>query len=731
MPTVPVAENRVGLAQTTDTKFRAADYGAAGEMIGRSVEQFGQAGQQYAEEKQRQYAVEEHTAGRDADNQAEQQRAEVLYGENGFFNLQGRDAMVALPEVQRRLGEIDRDTAAKIKTRPLALRAFHDITAERSATLLPRLLEHRAKAFESYSDQVDSDALLQSRAGAVNATDRPDEIDRQLATGDDAVERRLRRKGLNDPAILDQAKREERTKTVGAVADQLALTSHVAAEDFVRAHLPNLDPVASTKLLETLHAPAIAERADAKAGDYAVYVGGEAAAETPSTGDKPQPVAPGTFAALSHAVTQQESGGRAGIAGPATRYGNAHGLMQVLDSTGEGIARRIGVEWRPDLMRGKGEAAAAYQKKIGDAYLKEGLTRYNGDIRSALLFYHGGPDQAQWGPKTHAYADSILKRMGMRASASMSASVPEGGGRREIDLQASWDKIDADPTMTFDEKKAVKAAVERRSALLTQSAARDEADARRVVDGHLADLFAHDAKPTSFADFPPTAVARLGQSDRLQYERMFAANRAPQEVKPNGDVALTLTLQSINEPEKFKQSSLLTYRPQMTPAEFESLATTQARMRNEKPGVSPTANLRSEIDTTIRFYARDVGLNIGEKSKPDDRAHYLTVFNIMQGQIERITEGKRAPTDAELKSAFDRATMTVTQRVPGRIYGTREVERRAFEADPTAPVTGIGVPVTVQSRIVSAFKTAYGRMPSQRELDLEYLNHKGQPGYWE
>lgn len=118
------------------------------------------------------------------------------------------------------------------------------------------------------------------------------------------------------------------------------------------------------------------------------------------------------FPSLSSAVTQQESGNRPGIAGPSTPYGVAHGLMQVQDGTGRDMAKKLGLPWRPDLMRGTDAGAAAYQQALGNAYLQEGLAKFGGDPRMALMYYHGGPNQHLWGPKTHAYADAVLARAG-------------------------------------------------------------------------------------------------------------------------------------------------------------------------------------------------------------------------------------------------------------------------------------------------------------------------------
>lgn len=94
-----------------------------------------------------------------------------------------------------------------------------------------------------------------------------------------------------------------------------------------------------------------------------------------------------------------------------TKYGQAQGNTQVLPATGQGLASKLGIPWRPDLMTGTTPEAAAYQRRIGQAYLEEGLSK-TGNVRDALRYYHGGPNRKMWGPKTNGYADSILKRMG-------------------------------------------------------------------------------------------------------------------------------------------------------------------------------------------------------------------------------------------------------------------------------------------------------------------------------
>lgn len=103
-------------------------------------------------------------------------------------------------------------------------------------------------------------------------------------------------------------------------------------------------------------------------------------------------------------IVKIESGGRAGVLGPQTKYGQAQGLSQMLPTTAQAMAQKLGVPWQPELMTGKTPEAADYQMKLGRAYFDEGVEKYGGDLRKAAMYYHGGPDQSIWGPKTKDYA---------------------------------------------------------------------------------------------------------------------------------------------------------------------------------------------------------------------------------------------------------------------------------------------------------------------------------------
>lgn len=94
-----------------------------------------------------------------------------------------------------------------------------------------------------------------------------------------------------------------------------------------------------------------------------------------------------------------------------TKYGQPLGMTQLLPETAREMAGRLGLPFRENLLRGKSPEAAEYQKRLGRAYFEQGLKAHGGDLRKGLMYYHGGPDQRLWGPKTRRYADSVISRM--------------------------------------------------------------------------------------------------------------------------------------------------------------------------------------------------------------------------------------------------------------------------------------------------------------------------------
>lgn len=90
----------------------------------------------------------------------------------------------------------------------------------------------------------------------------------------------------------------------------------------------------------------------------------------------------------------------------------ALGKYQLMPDTAKALARRLGLEYRPDLMTVDSEEARRYQDALGNAAMKEAWDYGKGDPSLAATYYHAGPNKAGWGPRTRKYSADILGRLG-------------------------------------------------------------------------------------------------------------------------------------------------------------------------------------------------------------------------------------------------------------------------------------------------------------------------------
>lgn len=103
-----------------------------------------------------------------------------------------------------------------------------------------------------------------------------------------------------------------------------------------------------------------------------------------------------------------ESGGN----GTAVSPKGALGSTQLLPATAKEMAAKIGLSFNPRMLQSNDPAALRYQRELAKAYLQEGYGK-TGNLADALRYYHGGPNRAEWGPLTQAYAANVLSRLGI------------------------------------------------------------------------------------------------------------------------------------------------------------------------------------------------------------------------------------------------------------------------------------------------------------------------------
>lgn len=90
----------------------------------------------------------------------------------------------------------------------------------------------------------------------------------------------------------------------------------------------------------------------------------------------------------------------------------ALGRYQVMPDTGRNLAKRLGLGWRPDMMKKDDPASQRYQDAIGTAAIQEAVDAGGGDLATTFAYYYGGSDRSKWGPKTRQYTAEMMERVG-------------------------------------------------------------------------------------------------------------------------------------------------------------------------------------------------------------------------------------------------------------------------------------------------------------------------------
>lgn len=638
---------------------------------------------------------------------------------------QGLNADTAAKQARTKIEALNGKLLASARSKR-SRKVLEESLLRRSGTELSAITEHArvetTKALEG-SILARRDILLEE---AEEAWDRPDVLEQNLAAAQGEIAAWGKSKGLSPEAVaLEQRAARAKIRTAAAQR-MITVGDYDGALAYVETHSADIGHEAENALRATIREPMEEETAERLVAGLTAVQGevrpttGPSAPVIAASGaagevaaalrghSLPAPVVAGFLGNIEHESRFRTSG-------PSGDGGTAHGLVQWRDERAVNFRRIIG----KDVKQASVAEQVRFIKWEMDNPRAAGMTVSQ---RDAIL-------NARTPQEAAGLIDKHYERSDGRSRAEREASAARffvGGvptealtptGRR-IDYSEARSEIDG-LGLPYDLKRKVVAALDRRTAAEDRVASRIEDDATKAaleVVEKLGDGF------TSMSQIPANLLMSIPVTARISLAGQAQQNATPKPIPPNGEAALTLTLQSISDPEGFKKNDLRLYRGQVTPAEFEQLASTQARLRSEKHA-APTINLRSSIDSTIRFYARDVGLNVDAKSKPREREQYLKVFNGMERHIQAVTEGKRAPSDSELKAAFDRVTMEVET--------TTGDKGRWFEVmAPGVGIRRVEVPVTAQTRIVNAYRAAEGRVPSEAEMMTEYLRNKGRPGYW-
>ncbi|MBL6454465.1 lytic transglycosylase domain-containing protein [Belnapia sp. T6] len=205
-----------------------------------------------------------------------------------------------------------------------------------------------------------------------------------LALGEDGPALSSRIAATRGPAPAAGFEARELAQVVLALADIgetrrarqfLLRLEELASEPAERAATARL----GTRIGRPDHAVWIARRSGA-AGLMLLEDGWPTPYPAPSEGPEP---------ALVHAIARQESN----FDTEAVSSANARGLMQLLPSTAQLVARRIGTALPPGALNGD----PALNMRLGAAYLGQLLDRFGGVLPFAIAGYNAGPNRVdEW-----------------------------------------------------------------------------------------------------------------------------------------------------------------------------------------------------------------------------------------------------------------------------------------------------------------------------------------------
>jgi hypothetical protein len=642
MPAVPSYDNfRTAPSAPGSATFRAPSTEGA-DAAARQTSQFGAALSSTSSEATKLVIDAQQQANQlrviDAENKAREAALHLQYDpQDGYTNIRGGDVMhlpsgkpLAIDYGERYQRSLDTITSG------LSNDAQKEAFARSAATLRTGFdadaQRHEGQEYHGYQlSVVEGSAKLTGQEIALHSDD-PGFIDQRLPTLDAAIAERGRLAGVsgNEIAALQSTARSTAlSQAIAASIDKGDITT--ARSLFTRYGDRLLAPDKAQ-----VEVPLMREERSHLSLNIADDVFGEIPGAGIDHATRDKVGAAVGVGPLAHAVEGQESGHRAGISGPMTKYGQAHGLMQVLDSTGKGMAEKLGVPWRPELMSGTSEEAKAYQRQIGGAYLTECLQAEGGDVRQALMRYHGGPNRDIWGPKTHAYADDVLRRVGAGSGGpSADAGTGKIAATLEDTLAAARARLSSiKPDYTAEDWRPVEDEVTRRYEHRSQAIAQHT---EQTVSGAMAALVKNGG---NMAGLSP---AQRSLIPAAQYDNVSAFARNVQaSLKPAAVATDPATYEAVfGHPDllvHMNDSQLLALKPKLSESDWQQAVASRTRLRTEAAKGPPEKRDPGHLDygainhsLTGRLQA--AGLDLKPKAGTEDEAKLGAIRMIVNQQV--------------------------------------------------------------------------------------------------
>lgn len=682
----------------------------AGQILGAGLQQFGQNVQQFAAREQ---DMADDLRVEDSINRLRERQLDLTLNPQSGYSTQLGKSVIERPSGKPLTDDYLEQFQSTVKElgERLTTDRQRQKFAQRSGLLANELrgglMRHEAAQLKAHANSVDEGVVKVEVENAARNWNDPIAVESSFARIDAAIERKRQREGVAAESIIDIRRDIRSNAHKGILSQALGAKDFKFVDSYLKANGGDMNAKDMLEITKAYRAQDVA--------DFAVMVPSQIVREVEAKTE------PTPYNSLFAAVATQESGNRQlGSNGqPITSSAGAVGVMQVLPSTGTEAARLAGLPWDPNRLR----TDEAYNRRLGEAYLREQLQTNRGDVAKALAAYNAGPGALQKAVEAAGKAgkpdawlsylpketqDYVPKVLGSFAGGVQPARPNLLEMEREVERRAGND---------LEKRRAGIQEVQRLfQALESGRRQRDE----QIMDATFKALEQNGGSVASL----PLDLRRNIPGDKLATVHSYAKSAAKRAsgVDNETNQAAYLFLSDEKVLRGMSQSAFFAYREQLSEADFKHF-TNEYRKANGQSVENKIEDLNSGyikqvLDNRLR------GIKIDPS--PDDKAsgEQQRVGAIRQYIDKEILAEQKAKggklTDAEIQSVID-ARFAIDQKFRSVLISSSDPNAGQFgESRKLLATTIKDIPADIRKTIEDGFK-AKSITPSDQDILTVYL----------
>ena len=563
------------------------------------------------------------------------------------------------------------------------------------------LMRHEGAQIKAYANGVDEGVVKVEIENAARNWSDPAAVETALARVDGAIERKRQREGVAAEMVTDVRRDARSAIHRGALMGALGAKNFKFVDDYLKNNAGDLN---AKDLLEI---QTIYRKEDVS--NFAVVE------STRVIREAEQRSAPTVYNSLMAAMAAQESNNRqyASNGQTITSPKGALGVMQVMPGTGPEAAKLAGEEWSLDRLK----TDEAYNRRLGEAYMREQLKQNRGDVGKALAAYNAGPGALSKALTDAAKAgkpDDWLARLPPETQdyvAKITRSVTGGAAPQRPSLLDLEREIERRAGGDLEKRRAGSQEVQRQYQAL-------EAQRRQRENETLDAAFKELDRNGGNYEALPFAMRNAIPGDKLGTVRGFAKSAAKRAAGQDNETNLAAYLQLSDERylKTLSTSDFYAFRSELSEADFKHFTNeyrkaTGAAVQNKLEDLN-SSYIKQILDNRLRGILIDPN---NKNSTEQQRVGAIRRYVDQEILAEQKASGQKL-TDAQIQNKID-ALFALDERFRKNYFG---LFRYGEENRKLLSATVKDIPDDVRKTIEAGFK-ARGITPSDQDLLTVYL----------